>query len=62
MIYILIDKISNINSASIFYTKSNLYFTERISIRWGDTSQINAEFILFESAYKYGGYSCYHLV
>lgn len=36
--------------------------TDRIDVRWGDVSVVKAEYILFENAYKHGGYSYYHLL
>jgi len=34
----------------------------RIDVRWGDVSQIEAEYALFEAAYNGGKYSYYHLL
>lgn len=36
--------------------------TERIDVRWGDLSVVNAEYALFRGAYGHGGYSYYHLL
>lgn len=36
--------------------------TERIDVRWGDISVVKAEYLLFESAYKNGKYSYFHLL
>jgi len=36
--------------------------TERMDVRWGDISVVKAEYLLFENAYKHGGYSHYHLL
>lgn len=36
--------------------------TNRVDIRWGDFSLIEAEYALFEAAYKQGGYTYYHLL
>jgi len=42
---------------------ANLYFTKtRIDVRWGDVSQIEAEYVLFEEAFKNGSYEYYHLL
>ncbi|MFF3023908.1 beta-1,6-N-acetylglucosaminyltransferase [Gottfriedia sp. NPDC057948] len=41
--------------------KSNIYFTDRISVSWGGFSQIESELILLESASKYN-YEYYHLL
>lgn len=35
---------------------------ERIDIRWGDVSQIEAEYVLFEAALSNGPYQYYHLL
>ncbi|MDR2234124.1 MAG: beta-1,6-N-acetylglucosaminyltransferase [Tannerella sp.] len=36
--------------------------TERIDVRWGDLSVVEAEYKLFEAACKHGGYDYYHLL
>ena len=36
--------------------------TERIDVRWGDISVVDAEFALFDEAYRRGEYSYYHLL
>jgi hypothetical protein len=42
---------------------SRLYvLLERIDVRWGDVSMIEAEYALFEQAYRIGGYDYYHLL
>lgn len=41
---------------------SSVFFTERISVNWGDYSQINAEMILFKAAFLKGSYAYYHLI
>lgn len=42
-------------------TKSNLFFTERTDVRWGDVSQIKVEMNLFKAASKQR-YTYYHLL
>ena len=66
-IFILMDKKSKFSDNDKKYTlssinKSNVYFVPRINIYWGDFSLVNAELILFSSAYKKGNYSYYHLL
>ena len=61
-IYLLIDSKTDI---SIYHDlkvyKSNLFYVPRLDIRWGDISQVEAEFLLFGTAYKQK-YSYYHLL
>jgi hypothetical protein len=42
-------------------TKSQLFYTERVDVRWGGQSQIEAEYVLFRSSVK-GEYAYYHLI
>lgn len=43
--------------------RAGLYILQnRIDVRWGDYSMIEAEFALFETAYQHGGYGYYHLL
>lgn len=42
--------------------KSNLYFTDRLDVRWGTYRQIECELLLFEMAHNNGGYSYYHVL
>lgn len=43
--------------------KSGLFFTkERVDVRWGDISVVEAEYVLFAEAVKQGPYSYYHLM
>ena len=43
--------------------KSHLYVLKnRVDVRWGHVSQIKAEYTLFETAYRQGGYEYYHLL
>lgn len=36
--------------------------TNRIDVRWADVSMVEAEFLLFETAFAKGGYDYYHLL
>ena len=42
--------------------KSNIYYTKRINVKWGDFSQIRCELLLMETAYKNNKYEYYHLL
>lgn len=44
-------------------TKAHLYVLKnRVDVRWGNLSQIKAEYALFEEAIKHGPYAYYHLL
>ncbi|MCW8519642.1 beta-1,6-N-acetylglucosaminyltransferase [Streptococcus macedonicus] len=43
-------------------TASNIFFTDRVSVNWGDYSGILAELILFKTAFSKGKYLFYHLI
>ena len=62
-IFIHIDKKSDL---TLFYgisTKySKLIYTERINVKWGDISQVQAELILMETAINTGKYSILHII
>ena len=45
-----------VNKASIYIVK------KRVDVRWGDVSQIQAEFLLFEKACSKGPYAYYHTI
>lgn len=48
---------------SLYAKRSQLYIiTDRVDVRWGDVSQIEAEFRLFETAHAHGPYIIYHLL
>lgn len=48
---------------SIDTRHANLFIIQnRVDVRWGDISVVEAEFVLFEQASKNGDYSYYHLV
>ena len=36
--------------------------SNRVDTRWGDISQIETEYVLFEAALQKGGYSFYHII
>lgn len=63
-IYIHIDaKVLAKDIPDIICSKSNLYMLERrISVAWGDISVVEAEYLLFETAYNNSHYSYYHLL
>lgn len=42
--------------------RSNIYFTERNSVIWGNISQIKTELILFKTASSKKKYQYYHLI
>ncbi|CAL5976946.1 Glycosyltransferase [Hexamita inflata] len=58
-IYIHIDAKSNISLPKAKYSK--LVFTNRVSVQWGTSKQIEAELILFQTAYK-KNYDFYHFI
>ncbi|MHA7608271.1 beta-1,6-N-acetylglucosaminyltransferase [Elizabethkingia meningoseptica] len=61
-IYIHFDKKVKV-IPDIKTTYSDLYILEnRIDVRWGDVSVVNAEYLLFEEAVKNGEYNYYHLL
>ena len=46
-----------------YLTKSNLFILkERYDVRWGDISQVLAEYSLFRSSFEKGIYDYYHLI
>jgi len=61
-IYIHFDK--KIEDLPVVETKKAnlLILKKRIDVRWGDVSQIEAEYRLFESSFEGGPYSYYHLL
>lgn len=62
-IFIFIDGKVNINIFKDVKTcKSNLIYTKRCNNYWGGVSQIETEYILFETAAKTGHYAYYHLL
>lgn len=61
-LFVLIDKKSELNQFVFHPLYSNIYYVDRIDIRWGDYSQVEAELLLMESAISRGGYNYYHLL
>ncbi|WP_165026222.1 beta-1,6-N-acetylglucosaminyltransferase [Dysgonomonas sp. ZJ279] len=64
-IYIHVDKKAhdfNFEYLNSLPQKSNIYFTERVDVRWGHVSLVKAELILFKSAYEKEKYGYYHLI
>lgn len=62
-IFVHIDKKADIMEfKSVKTHKAGLYFTDRISVDWGDYSQIAAELILMKNAKSHGPYRRYHLL
>ena len=65
-IYIHFDKKSDINTAPKTQKAGLFIVNDRISVYWGDYSQVQTELILFETAYSnqsdYLNYSYYHLL
>ncbi|MCQ2181885.1 MAG: beta-1,6-N-acetylglucosaminyltransferase [Bacteroidales bacterium] len=48
---------------SITAERSSLFvLQDRVDVRWGDSSVVDAEYALFESAFANGPYSYYHLL
>lgn len=64
-IYIHVDKKTK-NFDFAYYQslvqKSKLYFTDRVDVRWGHVSLIEAELVLYKKALVCGQYSFYHLI
>lgn len=63
-IYVHIDKcVKNFdfNYFKSLLKKSNIFFTERTNVNWGDYSQINSELVLLKASCK-GKYDYYHLL
>lgn len=62
-IYVHIDKKADISLFDKFKLKrSRLYFIDRMSVYWGDESQVKAEFALLRAAQSNGDYDYYHLL
>lgn len=66
-IYVLIDRKSEISKQEKSMLKdickhSGFRFTKRVDIRWGGYSQIEAEMILFRTAFESGEYCFFHLL
>ena len=62
-IYIHVDKKVPMNNLSISAKNSKIYILkDRIAVYWGHYSQIEAEMLLFETAFNKQIYSYYHLL
>lgn len=64
-IYVHIDKRVKNFSKSEYYgivKRANLYFTRRISVYWGHSSQIDCEMLLLKTCLRKGKYSFVHLL
>lgn len=62
-IYVHIDKKARFSWESLYASESNLMILpNRLDVSWGDYSMIEAEYLLFETAFFYGSYGYYHLL
>lgn len=62
-IFLMVDKKTDMGIYDgIRAHKAGLFFAERIDVKWGDISQIKAEYAVFECARSHGVYSRYHLI
>lgn len=61
-IFLLIDKEADLPTVNIRTEKAGLYLVPRMSIHWGDISQVKAELSVFSSALEHGPYAIYHLI
>ena len=62
-IFLLIDKKADIRQFEGIKTRNaGLYYSERINVKWGDVSQIEAELTVLGCAFKHGPYKIYHLL
>ena len=63
-IFLHVDRKSNmLESVTFAPTRARLFVLQnRIDVRWGNLSQIKAEYALFEEAFRHGPYSYYHLL
>jgi hypothetical protein len=54
-------KVKQIPEVEMLHSK--LYILDnRVDVRWGHVSQIEAEYVLFETSYRVGNYGYYHLI
>ena len=61
-VYIHFDKkVKKLPALSMLYSRLHI-LKRRVDVRWGNISQIKAEFALFEYAYAHGEYQYYHLL
>jgi hypothetical protein len=64
-IFLHIDRKSDMldGAEPLVLSKARLFLLEqRVDVRWGNLSQIKAEYVLFEEALKHGPYAYYHLL
>lgn len=62
-IFVHIDRKSDICPFQEVKPKySHIYYTDRVDVRWGDVSQIEAELTLFKAAIAHKAYDYYHLL
>lgn len=62
-IYIHIDKKADFDGKGLCAHYSKLVIlAERMDVRWGDYSMVEAELLLFETASSYANYAYYHLL
>lgn len=64
-IFLHIDRKSDMldGAEPLALSKARLFVLEqRVDVRWGNLSQIKAEYVLFEEALKHGPYAYYHLL
>lgn len=63
-IFLHVDKKSNMLEGVMLATSHARLFIlqNRIDVRWGNLSQIKAEYALFEEAFRHGPYAYYHLL
>ena len=62
-IYVHIDKKADFSGMNLYASKSKLVVLPvRLDVRWGDYSMVEAEYLLFESAFCNGCYGYYHLL
>ena len=64
-IFLHIDRKSDMldGAEPLVLSKARLFVLEqRVDVRWGNLSQIKAEYVLFEEALKHGPYAYYHLL
>ncbi len=63
-IFVHIDADSNfpMDSIDCVAKSAHCYITDRISVKWGDYSQVEAELILLKTALQNGCYRYYHLL
>lgn len=61
-IFLLLDKDADLSACNIRTERAGLYLVPRMSIYWGDISQVKAELSVFSCAFEHGPYAIYHLI